>query len=167
MNRSKIYIILLMGTFLWCTLIVLPSLLSLFVTSDSIISNHVYKFFSRICHQYDSRSLHLFGQKLTVCARCTGIYFGFLGAVILFGFFSLKKILRTTTVFLIAIVPMLLDIFLDLVKIHSSNLTTRFATGLIFGIMAAQILIPIITEAVSEILINHKTKQGVNYECQT
>jgi uncharacterized membrane protein len=66
--RNKAYAALLAGSTLWNLSILAAPLFALPV---------VYQFFSIICHQDPARSLHVLGEPLAVCTRCTGIYFGF------------------------------------------------------------------------------------------
>lgn len=40
----------------------------------------IYKVGHLICHQLPTRSFHVWGASLPVCARCTGIYVGAAGA---------------------------------------------------------------------------------------
>src|SRR5919108_3827467 len=64
---------------LWCFAIFFPAAAAA-VGGGAVrwASGGAYQFFSRICHQADERSFHVFGAKLAVCARCTGVYVGFL-----------------------------------------------------------------------------------------
>jgi uncharacterized membrane protein len=43
-------------------------------------------FFAPACHQISSRSFICFGYPLAVCARCTGLYAGFIAGVVMFPF---------------------------------------------------------------------------------
>src|SRR5579884_1285256 len=73
MERRKTRGILLLGSALWCLMIVAAPLLH---------AQPIYQFFSIICHQIPSRSWVLAGSPLPVCIRCTCIYLGFfIGAV--------------------------------------------------------------------------------------
>jgi uncharacterized membrane protein len=47
----------------------------------STAASIVYAAGSNICHQRPERSFHLDGQKLPVCARCTGLYVSAAAAV--------------------------------------------------------------------------------------
>src|ERR1051326_86694 len=58
------------------------------------IAGAIYYAFSPLCHQRSDRSFYLEGHKLGVCARCTGIYFGF--ALTLLAY-PLVRSLRTTS----------------------------------------------------------------------
>jgi uncharacterized membrane protein len=54
--------------------------------SEKITAGLIRYFFSSICHQMPERSFHLCGHHLAVCARCTGIYGGFVLGMVLFPF---------------------------------------------------------------------------------
>src|SRR5512132_564232 len=55
----------------------------------------VYQAFSHVCHQAADRSLFVAGSQLAVCARCTGLYFGFAGAALCYPLLTSLK--RTQT----------------------------------------------------------------------
>ena len=162
MRRSSFHNLLLLGVLFWCLLIILPPICMMAGSEFTPLANTLYKSFSPICHQYDSRSLHLAGYKLAVCSRCTAIYLGFLVGVIVSRFLSRRRIDRTLLWWIIAVVPMLVDVVLDIIAIHASNVPTRLLTGGVFGIVAALVLTPYFIQACTE-LIHHKS-QGVAYE---
>ena len=58
---------------LWCLAIVAAPLFEI---------DLLYRLFSAICHQLPDRSWFLDGHPLAVCIRCTAIYAGFLGALV-------------------------------------------------------------------------------------
>ena len=108
----------------WYALILLAPLL---VDRVPAVSAFLYLFFSPICHQLPERSFFLAGHQLSVCARCTGIYFGaFVGS-----FFARPK--SPPPLFLVAaLIPMALDGGTQLLFRESTNVL-RLATGLIAG----------------------------------
>ena len=68
-----------------------PSLLSLIVIAPMLaaqgrnsIALVIYTAFSKFCHQIPERSFEIAGHPLAVCARCTGIYFGFAAGVLVY-----------------------------------------------------------------------------------
>jgi uncharacterized membrane protein len=158
MNLSKTtYRVILIGSFVWCLLIVFPPFADHF---DAVmLRDFLYGFFSRICHQLDSHSLHLFGAKFAVCARCTAIYFGFLISVAAYPFLSrkiraatrTKAILRSPRLVILSILPIFIDVCLSEIGVHESTVLTRAVTGAILGIALPYVLIPPAQEAVAEL----------------
>src|SRR5687768_17707700 len=47
------------------------------LTAGSHLANSIYGGFAVVCHQLPERSYFIFGHKLAVCSRCTGLYAGF------------------------------------------------------------------------------------------
>src|SRR5688572_31637307 len=41
------------------------------------LATSIYGGFAVVCHQLAERSYFIFGHKLAVCSRCTGLYAGF------------------------------------------------------------------------------------------
>jgi uncharacterized membrane protein len=74
MMRSRTHLILIAGSLIWLTAIILAPILQL---------QPVYRFFAAICHQNPLRSWSLAGAALPVCIRCISIYTGFFVALVL------------------------------------------------------------------------------------
>lgn len=90
--------------------------------------------FRMMCHGRIERSLELFGTPMPICARCTGIYLGLLGGLLLF---PLMRWLRERTmrmVAFIAVVPLGLDGVTQLLGFRESVNPLRIATGVIAGL---------------------------------
>lgn len=166
MKLSILYICLLFIVAVWVLMLFIPPLIAYNEAPSTDLSRYFYKPFSMICHQYESRSFHIFGYKLAVCARCTGIYFGFLIGMIWIIFILLKLKYSATTLWIIALCPMMIDILLDSLGIHHATLISRFITGFIFGFFGGIILTPLIMEACIESFFKNKIT-GVNYEPKT
>ena len=80
------------------------------------------------CHQMPSRSFFIKGYQFPLCARCTGVLFGELVAIITF---FIVKINSLDCLFLL--VPMAMDWhFQEYRKIESNNFR-RLITGLLSG----------------------------------
>ena len=167
MKQSTSYTTIRIGTFLWCLFLFVPPLISSFENMSNVISVRLYHFFSSICHQYDSRSLHLLGYKLAVCVRCLAIYLGFFVGTCFIQFRQKKYEASIALPLFIAVLPMLADVILDLLNIHSSNTMTRLLTGAIFGVVAARVLVPIGIEGLNELIADYHRLKGVNYESKT
>ena len=125
----------------------------------STVADFIYGFFSRICHQLDSRSFHLFNAKLAVCARCTAIYYGFFLSVAFYPLL-LKKAkfaalaedrTRSPWILLFSVLPVLSDVLLSEIGIHESTLITRAVTGVIFCIALPPFLLPLAQEGFKEL----------------
>lgn len=164
MAGSIAYYAILVGVLLWCAAVVTVPL----AASAQLPSARIgYSFFSQICHQEDSRSLHLAGFPLAVCARCSAIYFGFLAGVLLYPALSRKMQFPARWAWSIAIIPMLLDVGADLLGVHPVTLQTRLASGTIFGIAAALILTPLLVGALSERFIQYRNHPDNANESKT
>jgi uncharacterized membrane protein len=167
MKKSLPYIVLLGGVSLWCFGLLIPSLIAAYETPSTQLSQYGYRCFSTICHQYDSRSLHIFGYKLAVCARCTAIYFGFLIGTLAFPLVRKRITSLPSWLLGIAVLPMVIDVVSEFMLFHQSMVSIRIITGAIFGIVAALVLVPICLEAVKELFSRKHQSKGVSYESQT
>jgi uncharacterized membrane protein len=90
------------------------------------------RLYSLVCHQENAKSFFVAGQKLEVCARCTGIYTGGL-------IFSIAALLipalkpRSAKGLILAIFPMAADVLLYSIGIYDYSIWVAFTTGLILG----------------------------------
>jgi uncharacterized membrane protein len=104
----------------------------------------IYKSFSRFCHQIPERSFYIEGHPFAVCARCTGIYFGFAAGVLLYPL--LRSLEREDAParkwLLLALVPVALDFALDFFGIWQNTHLTRFVTGALVGAVVAFYVVP-------------------------
>jgi uncharacterized membrane protein len=82
------------------------------------------------CHQMYERSFSFRGFQFPVCARCTGIYLGYIIAVILF----VVKVKISLKICGVLILIMICDGLLQLFKIKKSTNIRRLFTGASFGI---------------------------------
>ncbi len=150
-NPFITYSIFLAAVFLWCGMILLAPLAS--YSGFAREANFLYTFFSRVCHQFDSHSLHLCGEKLGVCARCSAMYFGFFLGIVVYPLFRplSDASLPHRRWFVIAAIPMCFDVFLATFGIHPATLLTRLFTGGVFGFIIAFTIIPGLIMAVSSL----------------
>jgi uncharacterized membrane protein len=110
----------------------------------------LYLIFSPVCHQIPERSFALFGHPFAVCHRCSGIYLG-----LLFGALIENKLVhrspRTRRIWaLSSTAPLLLDFLLPLTGIWTGTWSIRFVTGLVFGMMAAWLVVEGAAELLEE-----------------
>jgi len=95
----------------------------------------VYSVFSPVCHQLSSRSFHIFGQPLAVCARCLGIYAGFFIGVSLYPFLRGfdEASLPRTSIFMLISFPIVTDTLGNLIGLWETSNAARFGIGLLWG----------------------------------
>lgn len=80
------------------------------------------------CHQIPNRSFFIGSYQFPLCARCTGILIGNLGALLFFHFFTL-----TNPVLIALLLPLMIDGALQQwAQIPSTNLR-RLLSGLLYG----------------------------------
>lgn len=95
----------------------------------------IYALFSPICHQNPSRCFILHGFPLAVCARCLGIYIGFLGGTLAYPLrngFTLKSLPSRIT-FLSVSLPIGLDTAGNFLSLWNSPDWLRLSLGIIWG----------------------------------
>lgn len=121
-DRSWRYWLLVIGSSLWLFLILLPPWL---MSRGMPFADFSYAWFSSLCHQIPGRSIQAWGNPLAVCARCTGIYFGFwFGLLIVPSFKSLsRQILANPRLLILFGLPMAIDLLL------TNSQTSRFLSG--------------------------------------
>jgi len=132
------------------TAIALLLVASIFGAPLAVANNHpawaatIYHAFSYVCHQLPERSFHLLGHPLAVCSRCTGLYFGFAIASLMYPL--VRSLSRTDTPprrwLLLAAVPMAVDVGVDVIGVWQNTYYSRLATGLILGSTAAFYVVP-------------------------
>ncbi|MDF2944947.1 MAG: hypothetical protein K0S01_3805 [Herbinix sp.] len=90
------------------------------------------------CHQMPERSFFIKGYQMPVCARCTGVIFGYLIAIpgfLMFGFSKFAAFGGSLT--------LLIDWLLQTMKIKKSSNSRRLITGILggYGIMLIQLFV--------------------------
>lgn len=108
------------------------------------IAASIYYAFSPRCHQRPDRSYFIDGHKMGVCARCTGIYFGF--ALTLLAYPLVRSLRSTTTParkwLLLAALPLAIDFSLTFFGVWENTHTSRLLTGLLLGSVAVFYIMP-------------------------
>jgi uncharacterized membrane protein len=90
--------------------------------------------FRLMCHGRVERCLQLFDMPMPICARCTGIYLGLLGGLVLFPLMRWLRERTMRTIAFLAIVPLGLDGVTQLLGFRESVNPLRIATGVIAGL---------------------------------
>ncbi|MGB9180750.1 MAG: DUF2085 domain-containing protein [Pyrinomonadaceae bacterium] len=104
----------------------------------------IYEGFGYVCHQIPERSFQIAGHTFAVCARCTGLYFGFAaGALSLPLVRSLKRTDTPSRVWLfVAAAPTVVDFALSYFGIWANTHLSRSVTGALLGAVCAFYVIP-------------------------
>ncbi|MGB5289451.1 MAG: DUF2085 domain-containing protein, partial [Ignavibacteriaceae bacterium] len=89
------------------------------------------KLYSTVCHQDSIKCISIDNNSMLVCARCAGIYFGVLIAVIA-GLFIIRPVV-SKRLLLISILPLLIDVLLISLGIYSYSKLMALVTGIISG----------------------------------
>jgi uncharacterized membrane protein len=100
-------------------------------------ASFLYALFAPVCHQIPSRSFSFCGFPLAVCARCLGIYAGFLAGLSAYPFvrgFSRISV-PAGRLFLLLSLPIGLDFAGGVFGLWNSPNGLRFATGLVWGVL--------------------------------
>jgi uncharacterized membrane protein len=141
---KKVYFIILTFSLIWLVMIFLAPLIMNSGELPSRISSFIYVFFSKVCHQEDSRSFHLAGHKLAVCSRCVWIYAGFFIGVLIYPFkYKLNNISPPSVwLLIIAIFFLICDVLSDSLGIIENTYLSRSLTGFLIGIVLPLYLLP-------------------------
>jgi uncharacterized membrane protein len=142
----RVWAVTLAFTAIWVLLIVIPAIAKSYGSDGS--ADPLYRFFGYICHQIDSRSFHLREEKLGVCSRCFGVYFGlFAGTAVYPIWRSVANIEAPARIWLfLSLVPITIDWSLTFFDIWENTQASRFATGLVLGIACATFIVPAVVE---------------------
>jgi uncharacterized membrane protein len=137
-----VYAAVMAGTLVWLGLIAAaPWLL---VRGQIAGAALVYAGFSAICHQLPERSFRLWGQPLAVCARCTGIYAGFLAGLLVYPW--VRRLADETFPdrrwLLLAAAPVVIDFAGGNLGLLPTTFGSRAATGALAGGAAAFYILP-------------------------
>lgn len=142
--QKVIYSVILAISILWCGGIIIAPYWAGQEGVKGDISEGIYSFYSKSCHQVSERSHYLFGEKLGVCSRCTAIYFAFLLGVILYPFIRKMSNIDLPSLFwlFIPVGLMLLDVGLDIADVQKNSFITREITGAVIGVVLPFFIIP-------------------------
>jgi uncharacterized membrane protein len=131
---TVIYIATLIGILLWiAALFYAPYLKKL----SSPLSGFLYAVFSPTCHQIPSRCFYAFGHPMAVCARCLGVYSGFLLGMVIFPFtkgFSKISMPKVNTLIIMSI-PIFIDVTGNFLGLWASSDWVRLVTGIVWAII--------------------------------
>lgn len=140
----RIYIIILIFSILWTVLLFLPPLLFSPGSFSEGAAEVIYRIYSPLCHQEESRSFLIGGIPMAVCSRCTMIYAGFAAGVAAYPFIRRPGNINPPPLYLLA-VPLALiisDAGLDKLGILKNTFVTRTITGFLSGFSLSFFVVP-------------------------
>jgi uncharacterized membrane protein len=129
-----VYVATAVGLLAWLGGIFLAPYLK---SRHSAFSGFVYAIFAPVCHQLPSRSFYLWGHPLAVCARCLGIYLGFLVGVVLYPLFrGFRRVeLPPVPLFIAVSAPIVVDTLGNFLGLWSTPHWPRLVLGLLWGVI--------------------------------
>lgn len=148
--------ILVAGSLLLVALIIAAPLA--LVSQHGMLAATLYQAFSHVCHQLPERSFFLLGQPLAVCARCTGLYVGFAGTMLLYPLLtSLRRTYPPDRKWLfIAAAPLAIDFALGFIGIWANTHSSRFLTAALLGAAVVFYVMP----GLAELSWKARSKEG-------
>jgi uncharacterized membrane protein len=104
----------------------------------------LYRAFAPLCHQIAERSFYVAGHPLAVCARCAGIYAGFVLSLVLY---PLVRDVRRTDApprawLVAAVLPTTVDFLINFVTPWHNTHWSRALTGALLGAGAVFFVVP-------------------------
>ncbi len=130
-KRSFIRAIFFLALIIWCSGF---SILVLFPNSKFtyILLPFLKRDYGTVCHQIDAKTFYINGNRLLVCARCTGIYLGALVTSFI-SLFIITKFNIPIKYFIIALIPMVIDVVFSSIGLYHYSKILAFSTGILFG----------------------------------
>lgn len=158
--QKVIYSVILGIGLLWCGGIITAPLLADSNGVTGKISETLYSFYSKSCHQLDERSFHIHEHKFGVCSRCTSIYFAFLFGTIIYPFVRRLSNIELPSIWLLFIPAglLLIDVGLDIADVFKNTFITREITGAIIGSVLPFFIIPGTIRVFHEFFLPPKVK---------
>ncbi|MBM3311040.1 MAG: DUF2085 domain-containing protein [Candidatus Aminicenantes bacterium] len=138
---AAVYAALAVGSAVWVAAVLAAPY---FWSRDCRFSLVLYACFSPVCHQMPERSFWLFGHPLAVCARCFGIYAGFLAGLAAYPFvrgFRPAPPPGVRTILLFSL-PVAVDTAAQFLGLWKTAAAGRFATGALWGAILPFLFVP-------------------------
>jgi uncharacterized membrane protein len=111
-------------------------------------SKSTYKLEFVACHRKPERSFFYKGKQFPVCARCTGIYIGYVSIFV----FAVLRTYIPVLWSLALMIPALADGFTQAYCRRESNNILRLVTGILFGVGISS-LVAILAKITSNLIL--------------
>jgi uncharacterized membrane protein len=149
-NARGVYAVTLLLAAVWTAMAALaPAIETLLIRSGSarmavyvaVLLDAIY---GHVCHQIAGRSIYLAAGPMAVCARCFGIYSGYLAGLAVYPFVrALDRIETPRRLWLaLGLAPTFIDFVAGLFGVIHNNLASRAVTGLAAGVTLAFYTLP-------------------------
>jgi len=106
--------------------------------------NFIYLFGDMWCHQRSDRSFAINGNQFPVCIRCFGIFFGVPAGILLSSRLKFQtrqnEARMLLTLFIVALLPIMIDGVGQGVGLWESSNSVRFITGLLAGGLSSAVV---------------------------
>jgi uncharacterized membrane protein len=128
----RVYIAVLAGILVWLGAVVAAPLLK---NAGHPFFRRVYACFAPVCHQNPARSFLIGGSPLAVCARCFGIYAGFLAGMIAYPFLRGFDSIRPpgAVILIVLTFPLGIDGLANFLGVWNTPDALRFVIGAAWG----------------------------------
>ena len=130
-NKKVLRTIIFLSLLIWCFGFSFNLLFGNSIES-AIAYPFLKKIYHTVCHQLDEKTFSINGEKLLVCARCTGIYLGALISSIASLIF-IRNISIKMKLLYFSMIPMLIDVLSTTLGVYTYSKELAFFTGLFFG----------------------------------
>lgn len=140
-RKKKLILIFILILFFWLFF----SIFSQMIFSKNLSFYIVKLFYGKVCHQIENRCFVILNSTMLICARCFGIYTGFL-IIFILGFFEKFSLsFRKRNFFYFLFLPIIIDLIMEKVFYIDLTNTIRYFTGLLAAIPVAMHLFNSIT----------------------
>jgi len=152
-RRRCFSIALALAALAWCLMLAAPPLLEASgIRTPSLL---IRALLDPVCHQMPERSFWLAGAPLAVCARCIGLYAGFLAGCVSLAAFALRGSRwpgppPPRSVLLVMALPTFLELLAESTGLTQSSGPLRALAGWLFGLVVPCYLLPAIEGMASE-----------------
>lgn len=114
----------------------------------------IYTIYSLVCHQAPSRSFFIFGHQMAFCQRDLAIYASLLVGMLAFGLVRGRLRPLPWPIYVVIILPMLVDGITQAIGLRTSTWQLRVITGVLFSVGSAWLGLPYLENIWGEVQRN-------------